>query len=192
MKYNTAAFKMVPEGIKSTARQVSEYLTSQGITHAVIGGMAVSAYSPPRMTEDVDFLVPESALSVIQELGDTSPLAESVDGVTIDINDVVVDFIFMPDDMPEETLQDGPKIEGIPVLRPEALMLMKMYAPRVKDNADVIAMIKAGLIDMDKLRKYIKRHDPSMLDDLESNVMMAKFEEGGGVKKRPKMSAGKN
>ena len=192
MRYNTAAFKMVPEGIKSTARQVSEYLTSQGIIHAVIGGMAVSAYSPPRMTEDVDFLVPESALSVIQELGDTSPLAESVDGVTVDINDVVVDFIFMPDDMPEETLQDGPKIEGIPVLRPEALMLMKMYAPRVKDNADVIAMIKAGLIDMDKLRKYIKRHDPSMLDDLESNIMMAKFEEGGGVKKRPKMSAGKN
>lgn len=193
MRYNVAAFKMVPEGVKSAARQVSEHLDSLGIPHAVIGGMAVSAYSPPRMTEDVDFLVPDSALSAIQEMGETSALAESVDGVTLDVGGVVVDFIFMPHDMPEETLEGGPKVDGIPVLRPEALVLMKMHAPRAKDHADVIEMIKAGLIDMVALRKYVRKHDPSMLDDLESNVAMAEFEKGGGraAGARPRMSSGR-
>jgi len=192
MKYNIAAFKMVPEDVKGAARQVSEFLESHGVPHAVIGGMAVSAYSPPRMTQDVDFLVPESALSTIQEMGETSPLAESVDGVTLDVGGITVDFIFMPEDMPEETLEGGPKIEGIPVLRPEALMLMKMHAPRVKDNADVIEMIKAGLIDVGRLRKYVERNDPSMLDDLESNIAMAEFEKGAKPGKgRPKMSSGR-
>jgi len=193
MRFNVSAFKMVPEGVKGAARHVSDFLESRGVPHAVIGGMAVSAYSPPRMTEDVDFLVPESALSIIQEMGPTSALAESVDGVTLQVGDVTVDFIFMPEDMPEETLEGGPKIDGIPVLRPEALMLMKMHAPRIKDNADVIEMIKAGLIDMDRLRKYVERHDPSMLDDLESNVSMAEFEKSAksGEKKRPKMSSGR-
>jgi len=106
---------------------------------------------------------------------------------------VDVDFIFMPDEMPEETLEGGPNIEGIPVLRPEALMLMKMHAPRAKDHADVIEMIKAGIVDLGAVKKYFKRHDPSMLDDLESNIMMAEFEESGkvGKKVRPKMSSGR-
>lgn len=190
MRYNEAAFKMVPEGVRKTAQQVSKFLDSHGVTHAVIGGIAVSAYSPPHMTSDVDFLVPESALFVIQEMGKTVPLAGPVDGVSIFVGDVVVDFIFMPDDMPEETLEGGPKVDGVPILRPEALLLMKMYAPRAKDHADVIEMIKANLIDLDAVREYVKRNDPSMLDDLESNIMMAEFEKMATVmKKRPKMSS---
>lgn len=188
MGFHRHAFKLVPEGVKSAARQVSEHLTSKGVPHAVIGGMAVSAYSPPRMTEDVDFLVPESALSAIREMGDASPLADSVDGVTLEMGGVTVDFIFMPDEMPEETLEGGPRIDGVPVLRPEALFLMKMHAPRAKDHADVIEMIKAGVADIKAVKKYVKKHDPSMLDDLESNIAMAEYEKSA-AKKDPKKRA---
>lgn len=190
MRYNESAFKMVPESVKSVAKQVSDHLNSRGVPHALVGGMAVSAYQPPRMTEDVDFLVPDSSISVIEELGETEPLAPPVEGVTVKVGGVDVDFIFMPDEMPEETLESGPKIDGISVLRPEALILMKMHAPRAKDHADVIEMIKAGLIDLDAVRKYFKKYDPSMLDDLESNIMIAEFEKGEpGKKVRPKMSS---
>jgi hypothetical protein len=37
------------------------------------------------------------------------------------------------------------------------------------------------------VRKYIKKHDPSMLDDFDSNVMLAEFEKEDRSKKRPKM-----
>ncbi|OPZ38335.1 MAG: hypothetical protein BWY99_01653 [Synergistetes bacterium ADurb.BinA166] len=140
------------------------------------------------MTEDVDFLVPESALSAIREMGDASPLADSVDGVTLEMGGVTVDFIFMPDEMPEETLEGGPRIDGVPVLRPEALFLMKMHAPRAKDHADVIEMIKAGVADIKAVKKYVKKHDPSMLDDLESNIAMAEYEKSA-AKKDPKKRA---
>lgn len=185
-RYNVAAFDMVPASVKEVAAEVSKHLTFKGVSHAVIGGMAVSAYSPPRMTKDVDFLVPSSGLEAIRELGDTTPLADSVDGVTVNVKGIDVDFIFMPDGMPEETLSDGPSIDGIPVLRSEALVLMKMNAPRAKDHADVIEMIKAGVLDLDRVRKYIKKHDPDMLEDFESNVMLAEYEKSPGAKKRRK------
>lgn len=182
-KYNVAAFDMVPATVKEVAKEVSAHLTSKGVPHAVIGGMAVSTYSPPRMTKDVDFLVPSSALEAIRELGDTTPLADSVDGVTVNVREIDVDFIFMPEDMPEETLSGGPTVDGIPVLRPEALVLMKMHAPRAKDHADVIEMIKAGVIDIDQVRRYIKKHDRDMLEDFESNVMLAEYEKSPGAKR---------
>jgi hypothetical protein len=181
---------MVPEHVKSAAKQVSEFLTKKGIAHAVIGGMAVSAFSPPRMTEDVDFLVPESALDTIRELGEVTPLSPPVDGVTVKMGDgeeaVDVDFVFMPEDMPEETLEGGTTIDGIPVLRPEALLLMKMHAPRAKDHADVIEMLKGDLVDRKAVRAYIKKHDPSMLDDFDSNVTLADFEKSGKAKPKKK------
>lgn len=190
MRFNISAFQMVPGNVKETAKYVSEFLNSNGVPHAVIGGMAVSAYSPPRMTQDVDFLVPENSLNVIRKLGKVSPLAESVDGVTVTVNEIAVDFIFAPEDMPEETLTSGPKIDGISVLRPEALVLMKMHASRTKDHADVIEMLKSGLIDVKNLKNYVKKYDPSMLDDLESNIMIAEYEKKPGTKRKAKLISG--
>ena len=191
MIYNLSAFEMVPDSVTGVAKKISEFLRERNIPNAVIGGMAVSAYSPPRMTKDVDFLVPEDAKYVIGELGDTTPLAESVDGVTVRVGDIDVDFIFMPDGMPESTLKDGPVIDGVNVLRPEALILMKIHASRLKDHADVVEMIKAGKIDLDAVRKYIKKHDRDTLDDFESFVALAEIEKSGksGMKKRAKMSS---
>lgn len=183
MRFNIGAFSMVPENTKDAARQVSEFLDSKGISHAVIGGMAVSAYSPPRMTQDVDFLVPPDCLSQLRELGSITPLADSVDGVTVMMGDVPVDFLFLDPDLPDDMLDDGPKIDGIPVLRPEALFVMKMNAPRAKDHADVIEMLKAGIADIKSVRKYIKKHSPDMLEDFDSNVMLADFEKSGPKKK---------
>jgi len=175
---------MVPENTKEAAKTVSEFLDSKGISHAVIGGMAVSAYSPPRMTQDVDFMVPRDCLSQLRELGDVSPLAGSVDGVTVQMGDVPVDFLFLDEDMPDDMLEGGPKINGIPVLRPEALFIMKMNAPRAKDHADVIEMIKAEVVDLKAVRKYMKKHVPDMVEDFDSNVMLADFEKKAPPKKK--------
>lgn len=184
MRFFTSAFDMVPQTTKDAAKMVSDFLDQKGVSHAVIGGMAVSAYSPPRMTQDVDFLVPPDCLSQLRELGDVTPLADSVDGVTVQIGDVPVDFLFLDPDLPEDMLDGGPKIQGIPVLKPEALFVMKMNAPRAKDHADVIEMIKADMADMKSVRSYIKKHVPDMLDDFDSNVMMAEFEKNGPKKKK--------
>lgn len=184
MRYFTSAFDMVPQNTRDVAKSVSEFLDDKGISHAVIGGMAVSAYSPPRMTQDVDFLVPSDCLSQLRELGSVKPLADSVDGVTVQIGDVPVDFLFLDPDLPDDMLDDGPKIQGIPVLKPEALFIMKMNAPRAKDHADVIEMIKAGVADLKSVRSYIKKHVPDMLDDFDSNVMIADFEKSGPSKKK--------
>ena len=38
-------------------RQIAEALDEAGITYAVVGGLAVSIYTTPRATEDIDLLV---------------------------------------------------------------------------------------------------------------------------------------
>ena len=68
MKHNASSFKMVPDNVRSVAKQVSVFLKSKGVPHAIIGGIAVSTYSPPRTTEDVDFMIPEYSSDVIYEL----------------------------------------------------------------------------------------------------------------------------
>lgn len=177
MRHNVAAFEMVPGDVKAVARKVSELLVKHGVAHAVIGGMAVSAYSPPRMTKDVDFVVPQEAMDAIRELGEASPLAESVDGVTVEVDGIPVDFIFVPEGFPDDAFRGGPTIEGIPVLRLEALMVMKMRAGRAKDLADVVEMLKTRSdAEVEQIRKWVKRHDPEELEDFEANLMMAQYE----------------
>lgn len=174
MKYNTAAFSMVSSRIQETAKKVSDYLKDCGVSHALVGGMAVSTYSRARATEDVDFLVPSDSLDCIQKLGKTRPLS-GVEGVTVVVDGVTVDFIFAPSYVPEGAYK-GVSLGGVPVLHPGALVLMKMHAPRIKDHADVIEMLKGGLIDQKSVRQYIKKNDPSMLEDFDSNVMLAEHE----------------
>lgn len=193
MRYNIAAFEMVPDGVKGAAKAVSEFLQENGVPHAVIGGMAVSAYSSPRMTKDVDFVVPHDALATIRELGDVAPLADSVDGVTVDVGDIPVDFLFTPSGFDESFLENGPSIDGISVLRLEALISMKLRAMRSKDLTDVVEMAKTrSPEEINKIRKWLKKNDPEVLDDFEAQVMIAEFEKSPDFNKRKKSARSKN
>jgi hypothetical protein len=167
---------MVPESVKSVAKQVSEHLKSKGIKHAIIGGIAVSAFSPPRTTEDVDFLIPESDSGVVYEFGDPAPVSGIyLQGLTVEVEGHNVDFMFLPDDLSENVLLSGNIIDGIPIIPQEVLIFLKLKVGRVKDIGDVVAMLKTGG-DRDKFKKFLKKYSPDMLEDFESIIMMADFE----------------
>lgn len=179
MKYNEAAFDMVPEKVRNIAKQVSDFLKSKGVPHAIIGGMAVSAYSPPRTTEDVDFLILESNSDVVYEL-DPSPTAVSgmyLQGIGAIVGGQKVDFMFLPDEIPEELLSVGPRIDGIQVLSADALILLKMKAGRTKDIGDVVEILKTDS-DRSSFRKLLQKYAPDLIEDFDSIVMMADFESG--------------
>ena len=184
MIYNQAAFDDIPGEIQDVARSVSEFLESRGIPHALAGGMAVGAYSTGRMTNDVDFVIPydevsrETWESVVSEFGEPRPFRAhggGLDGLTVNVGGTDVDFLLMVD-FPDDLLEGGPIVGGIRVLRPEAVFLMKLRAGREKDVTDVVNMLKSGLVDLKSVRRYVKRHAPDMVDDLDSSAMMADFE----------------
>lgn len=187
MRYNVGAFDMVPASIRDVAKKMSGELAKRGIPHAVIGGMAVSAFSPPRTTNDVDFLISESDAGVAEEFGETTPVSGNhLQGVSVEVDGHPIDLMFLPDDLPGEVLSSGPKVDGIPVLSAQALVLLKMKAARTKDVGDVVEILKArpGEQDRAAIRKFVKKYAPDVLDDYDSTVMLADFEASGSAKRR--------
>lgn len=64
----------------------------------------------------------------------------------------------------------GSFVEGPP------LIYMKLNSPRLKDRADVIELIKAGL-DVDACRAYLAANAPALVGELEAALARARSEE---------------
>lgn len=135
------AFGAVAPRIEEVARSLSEHLTSQGVPHALVGGLAVGSYGYPRATTDVDAILPTSLFSarpggiVILPPG----LPASRGGVRIDYVLIKKQY----DSLIDEALDAAPvSAEGIPVIGVEALIMMKLIAGRAKDRGDVVELLK--------------------------------------------------
>jgi hypothetical protein len=169
-------FSGSPERLEVAARQMADTLTKKGIPYALIGGLAASAWSEPRATKDVDFLVPASARDLLG--AGTTSLGGEVYGVNLKLGKTRIDILFpeRDEDFLEDALAVAPTIEGMRVLQPEALTYMKLGAGRAKDTHDVIAMIQAGA-NVNKISKYLEKHAPDLVDDFQSLVLEASVQE---------------
>lgn len=175
----TSAFDMVPPGVRDAAKKMSAELSSRGVPHAVIGGMAVSAYSPPRTTGDVDFLIPESFSSVAYEFqDDPTPISGMhLQGLGVEVDGHNVDLMFLPDDIPDSVLGEGTVVDGVPVVGPALLILLKMKSGRTKDVGDVVEILKSGA-DRKSVKRFLKQYAPDVVEDFDSTAMLADYESG--------------
>ncbi len=122
-------------------RQTVDVLKTAGIPFLVAGGMAAKAYGKRRTTHDIDlFLKPSDARRALSALSDA--------GFTTEITypdwlykafkyDVMVDLIFRSEGnitLDDEILQRARHMEYrgrvLPVVPPEILMMMKVFALR--------------------------------------------------------------
>lgn len=147
----------------------SAALTSAGIRHVVVGGLAVGANGFPRATRDVDFLVGDEAFE--HHAGGLLTLRA---GVPFQVRGVAVDFIG-----PEPTeaflaaaldAEPGSIIDGPP------LVYMKLKSPRHRDRTDVIELVKGG-VDVDACRAYLSQHAPSLVAEFDGAVARAEAED---------------
>ena len=142
-------------------RAASENLTRLGIRHAICGGVAVGAYGHIRATKDVDFLVGDEAFILHGKLVTFAP------GVTWAIEGIPTDMVpLSPPDKPsenlsfmEEEVNDPYELDGMPLVSPEALVVMKLVAHRSKDLDDVAALLDAGATKKSKVVAYLKEKD---------------------------------
>lgn len=147
----------------------SSALKAAGVRHVVVGALAVGANGFPRATKDVDFLVGDEAF--VHHAGGIVTFKGEL---PIQVKGVAVDFIGAK---PEESFlaaaleaPPGSIVEGPP------LIYMKLRSPRLKDKADVVELIKAG-IDVDACRAYLAANAPALVSELEAAVARARSEE---------------
>lgn len=164
---------VVAPRVLAAMRKASRALTSLGVRHAVAGGLAVGAHGYPRNTQDVDLLVGDEAFE--RHAGGLVTLKP---GVPIQIDGVGVDLLSTSgaEAFLEHSLAPPPTSGEIPVVSAGTLVYLKLKSPRLKDRADVVELIKAGL-GVQGARQYLERHAPPLVASFDECVAQARAEE---------------
>lgn len=160
--------------ILRVARETSARLSDRGVAHALVGGLAVCARGYARATRDVDFLVEDSAREEIA--GDR--LGGEVEGKTVDVGGVAVDFLFprSGEKFLNAAIRAATVVEGIPTIGAEVLIYLKMVAGRARDQGDVVELLKRGKVDVAKARAILRRRRPDLVEDFDAFVQQAEWE----------------
>ena len=160
---------------------LNKYL--EGITFAVVGGLATRLYMPERATLDADVLILPSALpkaeSVLTAAGGKKKGALTVGGSTWRLPDGSSLVVLALDDIwGEEALETATThTNGMPYIVLPYLVLMKLASGRVQDLADITRMLgAANESDLKQTRDVIKKFSSQDAEDLESMIRLGKLE----------------
>jgi len=137
---------------------------------ALVGGLAVSAWSPPRATMDVDLLVLVESSNLnhlVRALCDAGVNAElrrgdADDPVPFLIRADSLDIIVATNKIEAEAIEQSIPVniagKDIPVVSPEFLIILKLKAGGPRDLLDVQELLAANLVDRELLAELATRY----------------------------------
>ena len=150
----------VPVGpVDETLERTDRLLRDAGITFAVAGGFAVIEHGYERFTKDVDLLVLTSDLPRAMEVlraaefsGNRTPLGGRMHDQRTGVQ---VDLLGTAFDGDERAIRRAGKPRRLTVIPVEHLVLMKLETGRIKDEADIVELLKAGASSA-KITRYLR------------------------------------
>ncbi len=139
------------------ALKIGEIAKAENVNWALVGGLAMHLYGSDRLTKDVD-IIAESLLNITEILGHLKQ-----GGVRYEIatskHKVSVDWIIRGDEAKkyyDQALKDAVSFEGIPIISPEWLVILKYIAGRFKDQEDAVFLIsRKNLVNRNKIKDLI-------------------------------------
>jgi hypothetical protein len=126
---------------------------------ALVGGLAMAIYGSDRTTKDIDIIADKRL-----PLENAGLLRQGGERYIIQTNKkaVAVDWITRKDEFKklfEEALNEAVTIDGVPILTPEWLVILKFIAGRFKDQEDAVFLLsQTGLVDRAAIKKKIVNH----------------------------------
>ncbi|HRH40626.1 MAG TPA: hypothetical protein PKY82_03200 [Pyrinomonadaceae bacterium] len=143
-------------GLEATLK-IGEIAKSEKVSWALVGGLAMHLYGSDRLTKDVD-IIADNLLQITKILGHLKQ-----GGVRYEIetsnNKVSVDWIIRRDEAKKyynQALKDAVLLEGIPIISPEWLVILKYIAGRFKDQEDAVFLLsQTGLVNRNKIKDLI-------------------------------------
>jgi hypothetical protein len=174
----------------AAARAALEVAEAEGVDCALCGGIAMQIYGFTRATKDVDFIASE-----LLPLARTRRLNFGGEAYSVRVGrkDVEVDWIVRSDDkgaVYEAALSGAVLIEpeGLPIVTPEWMVILKHLAGRGKDQLDLLWLLRQpGLVDRGTVAKHARKLFGKfaylLLQDLQSlyleaDLMKARDEQG--------------
>lgn len=149
---------ITPEQINAMLRVVRLWSDSHGAVALLVGGVAMQAFGSPRLTKDVDFVVP-----FVPDLGLTRLGPINFGGEAFIAPDGgKVDFVVRNDEYKElyDHALENPSMtsDGIQIVSPEHLATMKLAAREPKHILDLQWLLnQPGLVDRKKAQNLVYR-----------------------------------
>jgi hypothetical protein len=146
------------ESASQAVEIISRLAEENGVKWALVGGLAMNLYGSDRLTKDIDVIadkllpIPQSQIVGKLKQGGERFNAET-DKTVVSIDWIIRNDVFKS--MFNEALKSAVRINDVPVLTPEWLVILKFIAGRFKDQEDAVFLLsRKDLVD----RKLIKQH----------------------------------
>lgn len=149
-------------------KAASAKLSEAGVRHVIAGGLAVCANGYPRATTDVDFLVGREAFE--EHPGGVMTLRA---GVPFQVDGIAIDLISAGSG--EEFLEAALDAPRGSFLEAPALIYLKLKSSRLRDQADVVELLKRS-VDIEACRTYLQKHAPDLIEHFDALVTRAESE----------------
>lgn len=147
------------ESATEAVNTVGELAAANSIEWALVGGIAMALYGSDRNTKDIDIIA--SKLLPLENKGLLRQGGERYE-INTSRRTVPVDWIIRKDEFKELfeiALNESVKINGVPVLTAEWLVILKFIAGRFKDQEDAVFLLsRKGLVDRAVIKDKIVRH----------------------------------
>jgi len=151
---------VIDEDSASQAVEIIGKLAEEnGINWALVGGLAMNLYGSDRLTKDIDVIadkrlpMPENKI-----VGRLKQGGERYNTET-DKKIVTVDWVVRNDEFKplfKEALKAAVRINDVPVLTPEWLVILKFIAGRFKDQEDAVFLLsRNGLVNRNAIKENI-------------------------------------
>ena len=146
------------ESATEAIKTVAEISKTNKVSWALVGGLAMAFYGSDRNTKDIDIiankLLPLEKKGLLRQGGERY-LIKTQKKV------VAVDWIIRNDEFKqlfEVALGEAVKINDVPILTPEWLVILKFIAGRFKDQEDAIFLLsRKELVKRDLIKSHIVR-----------------------------------
>src|SRR5271166_114168 len=117
----------------------------------VIGGLGLSYHCKPRFTQDIDllFLEPGDIPHHVRGFTRTATGEFRHDRTQVEVHVAIPLSVGVPNEIAEHVIRTANRSNGIRVATASGLVMLKLFnLRRVQDEADVVALIKTGHVDL--------------------------------------------
>lgn len=144
------------ESATEAIQTVAKVAEANNADWALVGGLAMALYGSDRTTKDIDIIA--DRLLPLERVGELRQGGERYIIKTVK-KEVAVDWIIRKDEFKQlfaEALKESVRINDVPVLTPEWLVILKFIAGRFKDQEDTVFLLsQKGLVNRDIIKEKI-------------------------------------
>ena len=146
------------ESATEAIKTVAEISRINEVSWALVGGLAMAVYGSDRNTKDIDIiadkLLPLENKGLLRQGGERYLIKTHK-------KEVAVDWIIRNDEFKklfQVALNEAVRINDVPILTPEWLVILKFIAGRFKDQEDAVYLLsRKDLVNRNLIKSHIVR-----------------------------------